>query len=104
MPLIEPKGRPYLLCDKCSTVLVLPDTLDLDERRKIASVRRTDIVAAMRYLTRHHGLDEREAKAVASRIPPTAGLCTRCHTPIGKGDVTCSKWSRLRAVVISCFS
>jgi ribosomal protein L40E len=91
MALIEAKGRPHLLCGKCKAVLVLPDTLDMDERREVARLRRADVMAAIEYLTRHHALDSREAKAVASHIPPTAGVCTRCHTPIPKGGTACPK-------------
>ena len=91
MPLIEAKGRPHLLCGKCKKVLVLPDTLDSRERQEVARQRRAEPVAAMRYLTEHHGLGLREAKAIVLHIPPTIGECTRCHTPIPKGDISCSK-------------
>jgi hypothetical protein len=91
MSLIEAKGRPHLLCAKCETVLVLPDSLDSRERQEVARLRRSDVMAAIEYLTQIHSLDLREAKAVASHIPPTAGECTRCHTPIPSGDSTCPR-------------
>src|SRR6266851_4942155 len=91
MPLIEAKGRPHLLCGKCETVLVLPDTLDLRERQKVARLRRTDPMSAIHYLTQHHELQLREAKAILLHIPPTAGRCTRCRTMIPMGDVACPK-------------
>jgi ribosomal protein L40E len=91
MPLIEAKGRPHLFCAKCKTVLVLPDSLDSRERQELAHLRRTDVMSAIKHLTQHHALHLREAKAIASHIPPAADLCTRCHAPIPRGDTTCPK-------------
>lgn len=95
MPLIEAKGRPHLLCGKCHTVLVLPETLDLHERQEVARIRRADAMAAIQHLTQHHGLDLREAKAIMLHIPLRAGECSRCHTSIPGGDAVCPKCQSL---------
>ena len=91
MALIEAKGRPQLVCGKCKIILILPESLDLDERQEVARRRRAGPAATTRYLVEHHGLDLREAKAIVVHIPPTMGKCTRCRTPIPKGDISCPK-------------
>mgnify|MGYP007135469993 CR=1 FL=1 len=42
MPLIEPNGRPYVLCPKCKTNVVWPASLTAEEKSWLASEVRSD--------------------------------------------------------------
>src|SRR5688572_26600763 len=92
MALIETKGRHYLACERCGTVLVLPGSLDATARREVAHLRQSDqAMAAIDYLRKQHHLNLGEAKAVTQHIPHDAGACHRCRGPIAEGDVVCTK-------------
>ena len=92
MALIEAKGRPHVICEKCKTTLVLPSSLSPKLRRKAASLRRTEkSVEAIDILNKEGGLDLREAKALVLHIPQDPGICNKCGAALEPSTEVCPK-------------
>jgi hypothetical protein len=95
MSLIEPKGRPYKVCGKCRTCIILPDSISEEDKHKVADLCHADQrMEAIRHLRMSCLPDLREAKAIVIHVTGAKGICHRCRSPL-KGNETCPKCKSL---------
>src|SRR5262245_4982770 len=87
MILIQPKGRPHIVCPKCKTNVVWPLGLSAEEKQELADEVRSGPLNGTRWAHSRLGLDLREAKALSLHITREHGKCHRCGTAV-KGEVS----------------
>jgi hypothetical protein len=78
-------------CDRCGATWAAPESLAPEERQEAAaSIRRGDLITAIRRLREMTGLGLRDAKAIVHHVTRHPGHCHRCGMALDlPGVATC---------------
>ena len=82
MALIEPNGRPYVVCETCSTNIVWPQSLSAADKTRIAKECRSGGLASIKLAMSEFGFNVREGKTLLFHITRERGKCHRCGAKV----------------------
>jgi ribosomal protein L40E len=86
----NPEGRLHVVCPQCRAMVLLCDSLSRTERKKVASLERSDSPAALEHLKTMLPCGETEAKAIVAHLRRDDEGCRRCAAEMPRGALLCA--------------
>lgn len=87
LPLINPAGRPHILCPGCRAFVVWPAGLASADAATFCKIAHRDRLEAARFAEAVLGLGPRAAKALALHVSK-GDTCHKCGRAVGAGAST----------------
>lgn len=90
--LVEPHGRPHIVCPQCRSVVLFCDHLSVERRREIAQAWRGPLgIAVASRLLKADGFDLAASKAIIFHVPRRPFHCVNCGQEHPEGALLCAQ-------------
>ena|SRR5215468_2589706 len=90
--IVEPHGRPHIVCPQCRFVVLLCEHLSAERRREIAEASRGPKGLGLAWrLLEADGFDEAARKGIILHIPRQPFHCTNCRREHPEGALLCAQ-------------